>query len=90
MSDTDPYAAPEYNEPNVEQADPTVDSFNQEVSEEAVEAPQTDEEAVPEGSIKEVLAWVGDDAEKAEKALSAELDGENRKTLVSKLNEIIN
>lgn len=89
MSDTDPYMAPDA--PNVEVAKtPAVDSFDQPVAEKPVEAPVTEEQAVPEGSIKEVLAWVGDDATKAETALSAEQVGEKRTTLISKLSAIIN
>lgn len=93
MSDTDPYAAPDA--PNVEQARvltpaPVVDSFDQTVAEKPVEAPQTEEAAVPEGSIKEVLAWVGEDATKAQAALDAEKAGEKRTTLISKLEAIIN
>lgn len=95
MSDTDPYAAKEYT-PNVEEAQaveqpaPVVDSFNQPVAEQPVEAPQTDVQAVPEGSIKDVLAWVGEDATKAQNALDAEKSGEKRTTLISKLEAIIN
>lgn len=99
MSDTDPYAAKE-SAPNVEEARvaeatvapeaTVVDSFDQNVDEKATTAPQIEEEAVPEGSIKEVLGWVGEDATKAQKALEAEEAGEGRKTLVAKLNEIIN
>jgi len=75
MSDTDPYMAPEAEEAQVE-----------ETSEPVVEKA---EESVPEGSIKEVLEWVDGDVEKAKLALSAETDGENRKTLITKLNEIV-
>ena len=83
MSSTDPYMAL-----SVEEA-----RFDVEAPVEAAPAP---EEApapkaaldVPEGSIKEVLTWVGDDAEKAKAALEAEEKGENRKTLVTKLKEI--
>jgi hypothetical protein len=95
MSESDPYAAPDA--PHVEEARVTaapketvVDSFDQKVDEKPVTAPQTEEAVVPEGSIKEVLAWVGDDSTKAQQALSAEQAGEGRKTLVAKLNEIIN
>lgn len=93
MSETDPYAAPDA--PNVEEAKvltpaPVVDSFDQTVAEKPAEAPQTEEATVPEGSIKEVLAWVGEDATKAQAALDAEKTGEKRTTLVSKLEAIIN
>lgn len=43
---------------------------------------------VPEGTIDEVLEWVGDDSEKAKLALDAEVAGQNRKSLVSKLKAI--
>ena len=98
MSDTDPYAAKEYT-PNVEEANavsepvsaaPVVDSFDQPVVEQPVDAPVADVQAVPEGSIKDVLAWVGDDATKAQNALDAEKTGEKRTTLISKLEAIIN
>jgi hypothetical protein len=91
MSDTDPYMAADA--PNVEVAntavEPAVDSFNQPVVEKPVEAPVTEEQTVPEGSIKEVLAWVGEDATKAQTALTAEKSGEKRTTLITKLSAII-
>lgn len=95
MSDTDPYAAPEPSAPAVEVAKvfapaPIVDSFDQPVVEKAVEALVTEEQSVPEGSIKEVLAWVGDDATKAKQALDAEKSGDKRTTLINKLAAIIN
>jgi hypothetical protein len=43
---------------------------------------------VPEGSIKDVLAWVDGDPAKAKLALEAEEKGEKRSTLISKLNEV--
>ena len=82
MSDTDPYMAPDA--PNVQVAK------YPEVAEKPVEAPVTEEQAAPEGSIKEVLAWVGEDATKAVTALSAEKSGEKRTTLINKLSAIIN
>lgn len=84
MSDTDPYAAP-----HVEEARFAVASEPVSAPEEPVEAAPAVEEAVPEGSIKEVLKWVGYDREKAQRALAAEHDGEKRTTLVSKLEAII-
>lgn len=81
MSDTDPYAAPEWIV--TEEARDVSESAEAETPEEAVEG-------VPTGSIKVVLAWVGDDAEKAQKALDAELTGDQRSSLISKLEEIIN
>lgn len=83
MSDTDPYMAP-----NVEEARFVVPSEVEAV--EAVEAPVTEATVVPGGSIKTVLGWVGDDATRAKTALSAEVDGEKRTSLISKLESIIN
>ena len=40
---------------------------------------------VPEGTIGDILAWVGDDPARAEAALDAELAGKRRKTLVESL-----
>ncbi len=79
MSDTDPYAAPVTEEAEFDLP-------------EAVEpeAPVTEEIAVPEGSIKIVLGWVGEDVTRAQKALVAEKDGEKRSSLISKLESIIN
>lgn len=91
MSDTDPYAAPE-NEPTVEYS--KFDSFDQAVvetpAEQPVEAPVVEEATVPEGSIKEVLGWVGEDTTKAQQALDAEESGEGRKTLISQLKNLLN
>lgn len=92
MSETDPYAAKEL--PNVEEAKFDVSSFApagepEEYSAPVAEEPVVEEPTVPEGSIKEILAWVGEDTAKAKLALATEEDGENRKTLVTKLNEII-
>lgn len=39
----------------------------------------------PEGTINEVLDWVGDDQDRARQALEAERDGQNRQTLISEL-----
>lgn len=82
MSATDPYAAPVVEEAQFEVEAP-----------EPVEAPATEaavEEAVPEGSIKVVLTWVGTDKEKAQRALDAEnAADEPRTTLVKSLNELL-
>ena len=43
----------------------------------------------PEGSISEILEWVGDDKSRAETALIEEMDGKNRKTLITSLNELL-
>jgi hypothetical protein len=83
MSETDPYAAPEIEEANAEvtAAAPAA----------PVEEPKPAvEEAVPEGSIKEVLAWVGSDTDKAKRALDAENSSDDpRKTLVKSLTELL-
>jgi hypothetical protein len=42
----------------------------------------------PEGTIAEVLAWVGNDPERAQAALDAEYDGANRSTLITQLEAI--
>lgn len=59
------------------------------VSDEAPETVETVSDEVPEGTIKEVLDWVGEDADKAVEALTAEEAGERRKTLIKSLEEII-
>jgi hypothetical protein len=82
MSDTDPYMALDAEETVVE----TIVEPVQPATEETPAA--NDKIEVPEGSIKEVLAWVGEDVDKAKAALEAEEAGENRKTLVTKLKEI--
>lgn len=40
---------------------------------------------VPDGTIGEVLEWVGDDSERAQRALDVERTGQNRSSLVSQL-----
>ena len=42
-------------------------------------------DVVPDGSIGDILAWVGDDPARAELALEAELAGKRRKTLMDTL-----
>lgn len=90
MSDTDPYAAPESG-PNVLDADSNEAYVASETAPQAspvaAEAP-ADLEA-PEGSIKTVLAWVGDDKAKAAAALDAEKVGQKRTTLVKELEDIL-
>lgn len=52
-------------------------------------AEQPDPESAPTGSVAEVLAWVGDDRERAWLALAAESErSEPRSTLVTKLNAL--
>lgn len=40
---------------------------------------------VPDGTVGEVLDWVGDDPDRARQALEAERAGQNRSTLISEL-----
>lgn len=95
MSDIDPFAP--VSGPNVEVAktDVPVEVVEAPVEEAPVapvvapEAPVTEEQTVPEGSIKDVLGWVGEDPTKAKAALDAETSGEKRKTLVKELNAIL-
>ncbi len=55
---------------------------------EAAEPTSIDPDAVPEGTIKEVLAWVGDDSDRATRALDAErTSNDPRKGLVRQLEE---
>lgn len=42
-------------------------------------------DAVPTGTVDEVLAWVGDDRDRAARALEVELSGKNRASLVAAL-----
>ena len=45
---------------------------------------------VPSGTVPEILTWVGDDKDRAQKALDAETENEKpRKGLVSQLNDIL-
>lgn len=55
---------------------------------EPVEEPVSPDE-VPEGSAAEVLAWVGEDAERAQRALDAEEAGQQRVGLTKKLKELV-
>lgn len=52
------------------------------------EAIEADDEAVPDGTIDEVMDWVGEDPSRASRALSAEKAGQNRQTLLAKLEAI--
>ena len=45
----------------------------------------SDSDDVPDGTIQEVLEWVGDDSERAQRALDVERTGQNRSSLVSQL-----
>jgi hypothetical protein len=44
--------------------------------------------AVPDGTVQDVLDWVGNDPDRAEDALTAEEAGQNRSTLIAKLEAI--
>lgn len=44
-------------------------------------------ERVPEGSVQDVLAWVGDDDDRRTAALVAERSGKKRTTLISALSD---
>lgn len=43
---------------------------------------------VPDGTIGDVLAWVGDDPSRAEQALEVELSGKKRRTLIDALDQV--
>jgi hypothetical protein len=45
----------------------------------------TQDSDVPDGTIGEVLDWVGDDPDKADRALQVERTGQNRSSLISEL-----
>jgi len=47
--------------------------------------PQAVQIQVPEGTVAEVLAWVGDDLDRRRAALEAEREGKRRKTLLMAL-----
>lgn len=49
----------------------------------------TNPDEVPEGTAAEVLEWVGEDPERAKKALEAEEEGDQRVGLSKKLKELI-
>lgn len=93
MSETDPYAAPEdAGAPNVyyPPAERLKAVAAEPVTEPEVEnpaEPNTDE-AVPSGTVAEVLSWVGEDHDRAVRALAAEEAGHNRKSLVKSLSAI--
>jgi hypothetical protein len=56
---------------------------------EPVEDPISDVIEVPEGSAAKILEWVGEDRERASAALEAEKSGQGRKTLVAKLEGLL-
>lgn len=51
---------------------------------------ETSDDEVPEGSINDVMSWVGDDPDRAQRALDAERAGLNRTTLIAQLEAITN
>lgn len=77
---------------NIKTAAPAEDEVKEErVASAAKEEPKEEVKAdseVPTGTTKDVLAWVGNDPEKAKLALAAEEKGEKRSTLITKLNEV--
>jgi hypothetical protein len=85
MSETDPY----YSGPTVEEAKVTPSPAPE--PEEVVAEPVVAEAEydVPEGSAATVLEWVDGDKDAAQAALDAELAGQKRTTLISKLKAII-
>ena len=97
MSDTDPYADPAA--PSVYYPEAKVLKASEEdAAEAAAEAAETPaenpaepevEDAVPEGTAAEVTTWVGDDAERAARALAAEEAGQKRKTLIKTLKAVL-
>lgn len=87
MSDTDPYAGPVVE--NARETAPEKEETPVETPVTAPDEPVVETSEVPEGSIKTVLEWVGDDKDRAQSALDAEKAGQERSTLISKLEEII-
>jgi hypothetical protein len=89
LSDTDPFAAKTPEEVAAQEAarnpvvapEPVADRLEDEVKEaEALESPN--------GTISEILEWVGGSPERAQIALAAEEAGQNRKNLVRQLRNI--
>jgi hypothetical protein len=48
---------------------------------------QPDDSCPPSGTIADVQDWVGDDPDRAQQALNAERDGQNRQTLIAWLED---
>lgn len=100
MSKTNPYAAPAKKsapkpvEATQEPVEAAPEAPAPEPEETPVEsAPEPVEEntiEVPSGmSVDKTLDWVGDDKDRAQAALDAELDGKNRSTLIEPLEEML-
>ena len=53
----------------------------------SAEEPTPESDEVPEGTIAEVKAWVGDDTDRAARALEAEQNGQRRTTLITWLED---
>jgi hypothetical protein len=60
-----------------------------ETEEAEAEAPAEPGEQVPDGTISEVLAWVGEDQDRARAAIAAEQEGRVRSTLINKLEQVL-
>jgi hypothetical protein len=77
-------------EPKIEEPE-TIENTEPKIEEpETIENTEPEKEAVPDGTVKEVLAWVGSDKEKAQNALNAENTKEHpRKGLVYSLEELL-
>jgi hypothetical protein len=58
------------------------------VTSDSAEATEVSEDSVPEGPAVEVLAWVGEDKDRAKLALEAEEEGQQRVGLTKKLKEL--
>jgi hypothetical protein len=52
------------------------------------EDPKASDDDVPDGTIDEVKAWVGDDPDRAQRALESERAGQNRTTLITYLESV--
>lgn len=46
-------------------------------------------DATPEGTIAQIMSWVGDNPERAQAALDTECAGQNRKTLIDQLSTML-
>jgi hypothetical protein len=67
---------------------PTESPSEQPVEQPSEQPNEEDDDDVPSGTIDGVLAWVGDDHDRAQRALDAERAGQNRSTLVTQLEAI--
>lgn len=77
------------NEPEVDEAAEAEEAEGTEEEAEDTEEESGDE--VPDGTVDEVKEWVGDDPEKAQKALDAENESDTpRSTLVDHLEGLTN